>query len=117
MGIDIAQGALDFAADEVAEDELSDRISFALDDARNLTTAKPEYEKVELLTCFMMGHDFWSRENCVRNLRELSRTCASFCSGTPPGRSASRTWTSRRSRSGSRSGHDMMATYVPTIDE
>jgi hypothetical protein len=119
LGIDIAQGALDFAAAAVAEAGLSDRISFALDDARNLT-AKPEYEKVELLTCFMMGHDFWPREDCVRNLRNLRAlfpNVRKFLLGD-----ATRTVGIEDADKpvfslGFEVGHDMMATYMPTIDE
>jgi phenylpyruvate C(3)-methyltransferase len=32
---------------------------------------REEFEKVDLLTCFLMGHDFWPRENCIASLRRL----------------------------------------------
>jgi SAM-dependent methyltransferase len=70
LGIDIAASALRDAEVSVRAAGLADRIQFAEGDARNLRP-DPRFAEVELLTCFMMGHDFWPRENCVASLRRL----------------------------------------------
>ena len=30
-----------------------------------------EFANVDLLTCFMMGHDFWPQDNCIATLKWL----------------------------------------------
>jgi hypothetical protein len=49
---------------------LTDCITLVQDDALNLLP-RLEYQGVDLVTCFLMGHDFWPRENAVRTLRSL----------------------------------------------
>ena len=70
LGLDLAGPALKVAEKETAELGMSDRLSFGEADARSIET-RPEFAEVDLLTCFMMGHDFWPRENCVATLRRL----------------------------------------------
>jgi SAM-dependent methyltransferase len=70
VGIDIAEPALAEAAAATAEAGLSDRITLVADDVLTMA-ARPEFAEVELLTCFMMGHDFWPRQQCVQTLRRL----------------------------------------------
>lgn len=70
IGVDIAAPALEFSTGELASAGLADRISFLEADVRALEP-RPEFAGVELLTCFMMGHDFWPRPNCVATLRKL----------------------------------------------
>ncbi|KAL8951386.1 MAG: hypothetical protein Q9222_002636 [Ikaeria aurantiellina] len=72
IGIDIAAPALKVAAAEAKERGLGDRLSFTVGDARKVEY-RDEFAQVDLLTCFMMGHDFWPRENCVTTLQGLRR--------------------------------------------
>ncbi|GGS47511.1 hypothetical protein GCM10010171_48450 [Actinokineospora fastidiosa] len=70
IGVDIAAPVLEFSAGELAAAGLADRVTFIEADVRSLDP-RPEFADVELLTCFMMGHDFWPRANCVATLRRL----------------------------------------------
>jgi SAM-dependent methyltransferase len=70
IGIDIADGALAVAKEAIAEADLEDRITLVQDDVQHLTS-RYEYDEVDLVTCFLMGHDFWPRDNAVRILTEL----------------------------------------------
>ncbi len=70
LGIDVADGAIDVATKAVAEAGLSDRIHITRGDATALEP-RPEYAGVDLLTSFMMGHDFWPRAEAVASLRRI----------------------------------------------
>lgn len=70
IGIDVAGPALKVAAADAASRGYKDRLTFAEGDARELDYRK-EFAEVDLLTCFLMGHDFWPRENCVASLKRL----------------------------------------------
>ncbi|WP_442738383.1 class I SAM-dependent methyltransferase [Streptomyces pseudogriseolus] len=73
VGIDIAEEAISVAEEAVEKAGFGDRITLVQDNALHLTP-RPEYEDVELVTCFLMGHDFWPRDVCVKTLRELRAT-------------------------------------------
>jgi len=70
IGVDIARGALGVAREAVQEAELQQRITLIQDDVLNMSP-RPEYTDVDLVTCFLMGHDFWPRDNCVKTLQQL----------------------------------------------
>ncbi|OQO92563.1 SAM-dependent methyltransferase [Saccharomonospora piscinae] len=70
VGIDIAEPALGEAAAATEAAGLADRITLVADDVLTMRP-RAEFEHVELLTCFMMGHDFWPRQRCVSTLRRL----------------------------------------------
>jgi len=70
IGVDIAQGALAVAREAVREAKLEERITLTRDDVLNMSP-RPEYADVDLVTCFLMGHDFWPRDNCVKTLQQL----------------------------------------------
>jgi hypothetical protein len=70
LGLDIAEPAIGVATAAVAARGLSDRIGFLQADVRRLAPV-PELAEVDLLTCFMMGHDFWPREDCIQLLSRL----------------------------------------------
>ncbi|UNT00622.1 methyltransferase domain-containing protein [Streptomyces tubbatahanensis] len=70
IGIDVAEGAIAVSKEAIAQAGLEERVSLVQDDVLNLTP-REEYADVDLVTCFLMGHDFWPRENCVRTLRRL----------------------------------------------
>ncbi|MBJ7002383.1 class I SAM-dependent methyltransferase [Streptomyces griseofuscus] len=73
IGIDVAEGAIAVSKEAVAEAGLADRITLVRDDVLDLAP-RPEYQDVDLVTCFLMGHDFWPQENAVRTLRSLRET-------------------------------------------
>ena len=70
IGIDIAGPATEVAAIEASNRGLGDRLSFMYGDVREMSY-RDIYAQVDLLTCFMMGHDFWPRGNCVATLQRL----------------------------------------------
>ncbi|MEU5837254.1 phenylpyruvate C(3)-methyltransferase [Streptomyces diacarni] len=122
LGIDIAEGAIGMAEKEVAAKGFGDRISFVRGDARTIdqVVAFERFANVDLLTCFMMGHDFWPRENCVRTLRKIRDAFpnarrfllgdATRTVGIPDREIPIFTL-------GFEFGHDMMGVYLPTLDE
>ncbi len=119
VGIDIAGPAVDMARREVAAQGLADRITFTEGDARAITP-RPEFAEVDLVTCFMMGHDFWPRANCVgalRRIREAFPKARRFLLGD-----ATRTVGFPDDELpmftlGFEVGHDLMGVYLPTLDE
>ncbi|KAI9168035.1 Phenylpyruvate C(3)-methyltransferase [Paramyrothecium foliicola] len=70
IGVDIAEGALKFASAEATRRGFNDRLTFIQGDAR-APEYREEFSKVDLLTSFLMGHDFWPRENCIATLKSL----------------------------------------------
>jgi SAM-dependent methyltransferase len=70
IGVDIAEKAIEISQDNVARAGLGDRVTFVQEDVTALRP-RPEFESVDLITSFLMGHDFWPRENAVRSLRML----------------------------------------------
>jgi SAM-dependent methyltransferase len=72
IGVDIAAAALREATKFAAEAGLGERLDFVEADVRALDP-DDRFAEVELLTCFMMGHDFWPREQCVASLQRLRR--------------------------------------------
>jgi len=119
LGLDIAPDALVVARADAAGYGLSERLAFVEADVRRVP-ARPEFAEVELLTCFMMGHDFWPRENCVatlRQLRELFPNVKRFLLGD-----ATRTVGIADDEMpiftlGFEVGHDLMGVYLPTLAE
>jgi hypothetical protein len=119
IGLDIAGPAIDAAAAGVAERGHSGRISFVQADVLRLTP-RPEFRRVDLLTCFMMGHDFWPRDECVRilrRLREVFPAVRRFLLGD----TARMVGTPDRELPiftlGFEVAHDLMGVYLPTLDE
>ncbi|KAK0108435.1 hypothetical protein ONS95_003239 [Cadophora gregata] len=127
IGIDLAGPSLKFAAAEAAKRGYGDRLSFIEGDARALK-AEDDFAEIDLLTCFMMGHDFWPRSNCVaalRRLRENFPKVRRFLLGDST-RTLLGTKGSERAAAeantpvfplGFELGHAMMGTYLPSIEE
>src|SRR5262249_3518883 len=98
---------------------LGDRFSFELADVRALEF-RDEFAHIDLLTCFMMGHDFWPRDSCVTSLRRLRAAFPNVrrfllgdtarSTGIPPAEVPVCTL-------GFEVGHAVMGVYLPTIDE
>lgn len=70
IGIDVAAGAINVSKEAIAEGGMEHRISLVQDDVLDLAP-RDEYARVDLVTCFLMGHDFWPQENAVATLRRL----------------------------------------------
>ncbi|MEU3602319.1 class I SAM-dependent methyltransferase [Streptomyces sp. NPDC006798] len=119
VGIDIAAPSLEVAADAADRAGFAERVSFVQADVRTMT-ARPEFARVELLTCFMMGHDFWPRPRCVdtlRRLRELFPGTRRFLLGD-----ATRTvGVADRDLPvftlGFEVAHDLMGTFIPRAED
>ncbi|MFE3096216.1 class I SAM-dependent methyltransferase [Streptomyces sp. NPDC059248] len=119
VGIDIAAPSLEVAAAAADEAGFAERVSFVLADVLEMA-ARPEFARVDLLTCFMMGHDFWPRPRCVatlRRLRELFPGTRRFLLGD-----ATRTvGTADRDLPtftlGFEVAHDLMGTFIPRADD
>ncbi|MDM4719668.1 class I SAM-dependent methyltransferase [Micromonospora sp. WMMA1363] len=73
IGVDIARPALENARLDAATAGLAKRTTFLEADVLDLQP-RPEFADVDLVTCFMMGHDFWPKDRCVATLRRL-REC------------------------------------------
>lgn len=119
IGIDIAGPALDAARRDLTSAGLGDRSTFIQADVLSLEP-RPAFMDVELITCFMMGHDFWPRERCVtrlRRLREVFPAARRFLLGD-----ATRTVGVPDTELpvftlGFELGHDLMGTVIPTIPD
>ncbi|MCJ1329038.1 hypothetical protein MMC10_005715 [Thelotrema lepadinum] len=72
IGIDAAGPAVDFAKAEAWKRGFGDRLELVVGDAQSLEQ-RDDFAGVDLLTSFLMGHDFWPRENCIATLRNLRR--------------------------------------------
>jgi phenylpyruvate C(3)-methyltransferase len=119
LGIDVARPALAAAGADAAEEGLADRVTLLEDNVITLRP-RPEFADVELLTCFMMGHDFWPRQQCVdtlQNLRALFPKVRTFLLGDAtrtvgvPDRDLP-TFTL-----GFELAHDIMGTWIPTVND
>jgi phenylpyruvate C(3)-methyltransferase len=119
IGIDIARPALDAARAGSVEAGVADRVTLIEADVLELDE-RPEFADVELITCFMMGHDFWPRENCVAALRRFRKVFPS----------AQRLLLGDATRTaavpdaelpvftlGFELGHDLMGVFLPTVDD
>lgn len=119
LGIDIAPAAIEVAKEDAASAGLADRVSFSLGDARSLPH-EPEFDDVELLTCFMMGHDFWPRQNCVsslRRIREVFPNVRRFLLGDTTRTQGTPDHDIPIFTLAFEFGHDMMGVYLPTLAE
>ncbi|GAA3670601.1 methyltransferase family protein [Lentzea atacamensis] len=119
IGIDIASPAIDMASTEAQQAGMGDRLTFIEADVRQLEPAA-EFADVDLLTCFMMGHDFWPRERCITSLQQLRKAFPSArrlllgdnvrTTGVPDDEIPVFTLAFEF-------GHAMMDVYLPTLDE
>ncbi|KAG6014090.1 hypothetical protein E4U54_005862 [Claviceps lovelessii] len=72
IGVDIAGPAIEVARAEAARRGYNGRITFAEGDARELEY-RAEFAQVDIITSFLMGHDFWPRDRCIRSLQMLRK--------------------------------------------
>ncbi|GAB1516587.1 class I SAM-dependent methyltransferase [Actinophytocola sp. KF-1] len=118
-GVDIAPDSLAVARADAERAGLAGRLSFVQADVLTMSP-RTEFADVELLTCFMMGHDFWPRAECIRTLarlRDVFPRARRFLIGD-----ATRTVDIADNRLpvftlGFEVAHDLMDTYIPTVAE
>lgn len=72
IGMDIADGAVALAKDAIAAAALGDRVTIIRDDAKR-PAYQPEFEKVDFISTFMMGHDLWPRAACLESLKLIGQ--------------------------------------------
>ncbi|GAA2468818.1 MULTISPECIES: class I SAM-dependent methyltransferase [Streptomyces] len=119
IGIDVAAGAITVSKEAIAAAGMEDRIALVQDDVLNLSP-RDEYADVDLLTCFLMGHDFWPRDNAVTTLRRLRETfpnaknlvIGDTCRSTGVHGPEHGMFTL-----GFETVHTVMDQYIPTLDE
>ncbi|KAF7547462.1 hypothetical protein G7046_g9003 [Stylonectria norvegica] len=127
IGIDLAGSTLKVASTEAVERGYGSRLIFTEGDARALQYRK-EFAEVDLLTSFMMGHDFWPRKNCdvtLQNLREVFSNVQRFLLGDATRILLGKEGNERNSREadvpvfplGFELGHAFMGVYFPTLEE
>lgn len=127
LGVDIAAPAIEVAEAESAKRGLGHRLSFTIGDVCDLTY-REEFANVDLVTCFLMGHDFWPRDNCVATLQQISRAFPRarrfFLGDTtrillddPTGRHAVTEHNVPIFTLGFEFGHALMGASLPTIDD
>jgi phenylpyruvate C(3)-methyltransferase len=117
IGVDIARPAVDAARANSQAAGAADRVTFVEADVLDLDEG-PEFADVELITCFMMGHDLWPREDCVAALRRFRKVFPS----------ARRLLLGDATRTaevpdsdlpvftlGFELGHDLMGVFLPTV--
>ncbi|KAL8789432.1 MAG: hypothetical protein Q9213_001189 [Squamulea squamosa] len=128
IGIDLAGPATDVAAVEARRRGFGDRLKFVEGDVHEISCRDDEYAHVDLLTCFMMGHDFWPRDNCVNTLQRLRKAFPSvrrFLLGDatrillddPQSKHAVTESNVPVFTLGFELGHAMMGVHLPTIED
>lgn len=119
LGIDIAPAAVRVAEQSAAEAGLTDRLSFVEADMLSMAP-RPEFAEVELLTCFMAGHDFWPREQCVATLsrlRDLFPNARRFLLGDATRTVGVPDQELRVFTLGFEVAHDLMGDFLPTAQD
>ncbi|AUS77187.1 SAM-dependent methyltransferase [Actinoalloteichus sp. AHMU CJ021] len=119
IGIDIESPSVRMAQEAASRAGLTDRLSFVQGDVTRVAPGA-EFDEVDLITCFMMGHDFWPKQECIESLRRIRDAFpnantfllgdATRTSGIPDDQLPIFTL-------GFELGHDMMGVYLPTLDE
>jgi hypothetical protein len=119
VGVEVNKGAVDLARRSVKAAGLEDRVQVVHFDVKNLVY-QPEFEDVEVLFCFFMGHDLWPRPNCLRAFTSIRQAFPNlkrflfsdtYRSDLPiPGETPIFTL-------GFEFTHDLMGQYIPSVAE
>lgn len=119
VGVEVNKGAVDLARRSIKQAGLEDRVQVVHFDVKNLVY-QPEFEDVEVLFCFFMGHDLWPRPNCLEAFKSIRQAFPNlrrflfsdtYRSDFPaPGQMPIFTL-------GFEFTHDMMGQYIPNIPE
>ena len=119
VGVEVNKGAVDLARRSVAKAGLEERLKIVHSDVKNLILQE-EFEEVEVLFCFFMGHDLWPRQNCLKALRSIRAAfpkvarfllCDTYRSDLPPAE-APPVFTL-----GFEFTHALMGQYIPNVAE
>ncbi|WP_018219260.1 class I SAM-dependent methyltransferase [Salinispora pacifica] len=117
IGVDSARPPLEDARRDAEAAGVAERTTFIEADVLDLEP-RPEFAEVELLTCFMMGHDFWPKDRCVATLRRL-RECFPSARRLLIGDATRTEHTADRDLpifvAGFELGHDLMGISLPTV--
>ncbi len=70
VGFDFDRSPLEIARAEVDKHRLGSRVRLVEADIRALEP-RVEFEEVDLLLCFFMGHDLWPRAECLQTMARL----------------------------------------------
>ena len=127
IGIDIAGPAVEVASVTATERGFIDRLTFTQGDVLQMSYCD-EFVQVDLLTCFLMGHDFWPRDNCVATLQRLRKAfpkARRFLLGdttrllldNPHSQYSPSDHNVPIFTLGFEFGHAMMGVYLPTMEE
>jgi DNA-binding Lrp family transcriptional regulator len=119
VGLEVSGPAIEAAAAGVAGRGHGGRITFVQADVLQLRP-RPEFRQVDLLTCFMMGHDFWPRSECLRvlrNLREVFPGARRFLLGDTARMAGVPDRELPIFTLGFEVAHDLMGVYLPTLGE
>lgn len=119
VGIDIAKSAVELARVSAESASVASRVTFVEADILAMK-AIPLAEEVEVVTCFMAGHDFWPRMRCIETLTRIRKTFPN----------ARRLILGDATRSvgvddkdlpifalSFQFAHDLMAAFIPTIED
>jgi phenylpyruvate C(3)-methyltransferase len=119
LGIDTSSAVLEVARAEVNRAGLAERIALVESD---VTALDPEQEflGIDLVTSFMMAHDFWPRDACIASFRRI-RQCfpdvkhflLADTARTPSDNDGQLPIFSL----GFETAHAVMGVYLPTLDE
>jgi SAM-dependent methyltransferase len=119
VGVDIAAGAIGVATEASRLAGMTHRLTFLQGDAR-YPDDRPEFRGVDLVTCFMMGHDFWPLEDCVQWLERLRAAfpdVKKFLLGDTARTVPASATDFPVFTLGFEVGHALMGTYLPTLEE
>jgi hypothetical protein len=119
LGLDVAVPTLEHSRANFEAEGLADRVTFIEADVRVLEP-RPEFRDVELLTCFMMGHDFWPEANCTATLQGLRRAFPNvrkFLLGDTARTAGTADADLPVFTLGFEVGHALMGVYLPTLQE
>lgn len=119
VGIDVSADVLRLAQNEVDKAGVADRITLARSDVTALEE-RPEFAEVDLVTSFMMAHDFWPRDACVasfRRIREVFPNVRHFLLADTARTTAFSDQDMPIFSLGFETAHAVMGIYLPTLDE
>jgi SAM-dependent methyltransferase len=119
VGIDVSATALIRADEHLGSVGLGGRFDLVEGDVRAMEFDS-RFTGIEVVTCFMMGHDLWPLANCRESLRRL-RAAFPNARRFLLGDTARTAGVPDREKSvftlGFETAHDLMGVYLPTLDE
>lgn len=119
LGVEINTKGVGVARENVLKADLGEQIDIHQGDVSNLVQV-PEFEDVDLISSFFMGHDLWPKERCVEIFKRFKEVFPKleyflFCDTFRSGEEARKdipTFTL-----GFEVFHQLMGQYIPTREE